>query len=143
MRTIKITFSKSVILILIFCIALCCSDEKRETRVLVFSKTTGFRHESIPSGIEAFRMLGKRHGIIIDTTENAANFNEENLRQYNAVVFLNTTGDVLSQEQQNDFERFIQAGGGFMGVHSATDTEYDWPWYGKLVGAYFDSHPNN
>lgn len=79
----------------------------------------------------------------MDTTENAANFNEENLRRYQAVVFLNTTGDVLNQEQQNDFERFIQAGGGFVGIHAATDTEYDWPWYGKLVGGYFTSHPNN
>lgn len=120
-----------------------CKDEKRELRILVFSKTTGFRHESIPAGIEAIRKLAAKHNILVDTTENSANFNEDNLKRYSAVVFLSTTGDVLNQEQQNDFERFIQAGGGFLGIHSASDTEYNWPWYGKLVGGYFDSHPNN
>lgn len=120
-----------------------CDNTKEEIRVLVFSKTSGFRHESIGSGIEALRKMGQKQGFIVDTTENASQFNEENLVRYKAVVFLNTTGDVFNQEQQNDFERFIQAGGGFVGIHAATDTEYDWPWYGKLVGAYFESHPNN
>ena len=119
------------------------SSAKRETRILVFSKTAGFRHESIGSGIEALRKLGQSHGFAVDTTENASQFNEENLQRYSAVVFFNTTGDVFNQEQQNDFERFIQAGGGYVGIHAATDTEYNWPWYGKLVGAYFESHPNN
>jgi cytochrome c len=73
----------------------------------------------------------------------AEDFNEENLKRYSAVVFLNTTGDVFNPAQQADFERYIQAGGGFVGIHSATDTEYDWPWFGKLVGGFFDGHPNN
>jgi len=120
-----------------------CSSPTEETRMLVFSKTTVFRHESIGSAIEAIRKLGDKHSFIVDTTENAEQFNEENLRRYKAVIFLSTTGDVLNQEQQNDFERFIQAGGGFVGIHAAADTEYDWPWYGKLVGAYFESHPND
>lgn len=120
-----------------------CSPSTQETRVLVFSKTTAFRHESIEQGIEAIRKLGEQRHFIVDTTENATQFNEENLRRYKAVIFLSTTGDVLNQEQQNDFERFIQAGGGFVGIHAAADTEYDWPWYGKLVGAYFESHPNS
>ncbi len=120
-----------------------CSKKKTDLRILVFSKTTVFRHESIPQGIAALKKLGEEHHIQVDTTENADNFNEENLKRYSAVVFLSTTGDVLSQEQQNDFERFIQAGGGYLGIHAAADTEYNWPWYGKLVGAYFASHPNN
>jgi cytochrome c len=125
-------------------VALSCSKKKKEdVRILVFSKTTVFRHESIPAGIAAIKKLAEKHHIIVDTTENASNFNEENLRKYSAVIFLSTTGDVLNQEQQNDFERFIQAGGGYLGIHAAADTEYDWPWYGKLVGAYFESHPNN
>jgi cytochrome c len=135
------------IVILLFSLGsllLSCSEKKDTgTRILVFSKTAGFRHESIPAGIVALRELARKENIEMDTTENAGSFNEENLRRYKAVVFLNTTGDVLNQEQQNDFERFIQAGGGYVGIHSATDTEYDWPWYGKLVGAYFTSHPNN
>ncbi len=120
-----------------------CKNTPEETRVLVFSKTTVFRHESIGKGIEALRKLGEKHHFVVDTTENATQFNEENLQRYKAVIFLSTTGDVLNQEQQNDLERFIQAGGGYVGIHAAADTEYDWPWYGNLVGAYFESHPNN
>lgn len=120
-----------------------CTQESREPRILVFSKTAAFRHESIEKGIEALKKMGERHHFLVDTTENADRFNEENLSRYSAVVFLSTTGDVLNQEQQNDFERFIQAGGGYVGIHAAADTEYDWPWYGKLVGAYFESHPMN
>ncbi len=120
-----------------------CAKEKENPRILVFTKTTGFRHESISKGIAFFKKMGEHQHIIVDTTENASNFYEENLRRYNAVVFLNTTGDVLNAEQQNNFERYIQAGGGYVGVHAATDTEYDWPWYGKLAGAYFESHPSN
>ena len=133
----------SLVTILLMFLALSCSQPKHEDRILVFTKTAGFRHESIGAGIEAIKAMAKKHNIAVDTTENAANFNEENLKRYNAVIFLSTTGDVLNQEQQNDFERFIQAGGGYLGIHAATDTEYDWPWYGKLAGAYFTSHPNN
>jgi len=133
----------SLAIIFMMFLALSCTKQKQEVRILVFSKTTVFRHESIGAGIEAIKALAAKHNILVDTTENAANFNEENLKNYKAVVFLSTTGDVLNQEQQNDFERFIQAGGGYLGIHAATDTEYDWPWYGKLVGAYFTSHPNN
>jgi cytochrome c len=132
-----------VLVFVLFGILWSCGDENEPTRVLVFSKTAAFRHESIPAGIEAIKKLGEHHHFIVDTTENASAFHEENLARYKLVVFLNTTGDVLNQEQQNDFERFMQAGGGFVGIHAATDTEYDWPWYGKLVGAYFQSHPND
>ncbi|MEZ4850728.1 MAG: ThuA domain-containing protein [Bacteroidia bacterium] len=120
-----------------------CSSPPEEIRVLVFSKTAGFRHNSIEAGIEAIQKLGTKYNFKVDTTENSARFNEKNLQNYLAVVFLNTTQDVLNQAQQNDFERFIQAGGGYVGVHAATDTEYDWPWYNKLAGAWFASHPSN
>ena len=113
-----------------------------QNRVLVFSKTAVFRHTSIGVGKNAIAKLGAENGFVVDTTENAAMFNEQNLRRYAAVVFLNTTGDVLDPLQQNAFERYIQAGGGYVGVHAATDTEYDWPWYGKLAGAYFKDHPS-
>ena len=120
-----------------------CGGPKEPAKVLVFSKTAGFRHESIAAGIEAIKKLGEKYNFTVDTTENSDRFNEENLRNYKVVVFLNTTGDVLNKQQQNDFERFIQAGGGYVGVHAAADTEYNWPWYGQLVGGYFESHPNN
>jgi cytochrome c len=115
----------------------------QDSRVLVFSKTAGFRHSSIGVGRAAIRKLGQENGFSVDTTEDAAAFTSRNLGQYRAVVFLNTTGDVLDAAQQDDFERYIQAGGGYVGIHSATDTEYDWPWYGRLAGAWFNGHPGN
>jgi len=111
------------------------------SRVLVFSLTKGFHHASIPSGIAAITELGASHGFAVDTTVNPAAFTDDNLRRYGAVVFMSTTGDVLDSAQQASFERYIERGGGYVGVHSATDTEYDWPWYGRLVGAYFKRHP--
>ena len=115
----------------------------QEPRVLVFSKTAGYRHSSIETGIAAVQKLGRENGFAVDATEDAGAFTERNLKRFRAVVFLNTTGDVLDARQQDAFERYIQAGGGWVGIHSATDTEYDWPWYGRLAGAYFESHPNN
>jgi type 1 glutamine amidotransferase len=109
--------------------------------VLVFSKTAGFRHDSIPAGIQAIRELGAANNFTVTATEDAAAFTTANLAQYEAVVFLNTTGDVLNDTQQAAFESYIRGGGGYVGVHAAADTEYDWPFYGNLVGAYFASHP--
>ncbi|GAA1197217.1 ThuA domain-containing protein [Streptomyces hebeiensis] len=114
---------------------------KTEKRVLVFSKTAGFRHDSISAGVAALKELGKTTGITVDATETAAQFTTNNLARYDAVVFLSTTGDVLDAEQQKAFENYVATGGGYMGVHAAADTEYDWAFYGGLVGAYFDSHP--
>ena len=115
----------------------------QESRVLVFSRTAGFRHTSIGPGLAAIRKLGQENAFAVDATEDASAFTSKNLGRYRAVVFLNTTGDVLDATQQDDFERYIQAGGGYVGIHAATDTEYDWPWYNRLAGAYFASHPNN
>jgi type 1 glutamine amidotransferase len=111
------------------------------TKVLVFSKTAGFRHDSIPAGIAAIRQLGSQNGFAVTATEDAAAFTTQNLAQYQAVVWLSTTGDVLNASQQTAFESYVAGGGGYVGVHAAADTEYDWPWYGGLVGAYFQSHP--
>ena len=110
-------------------------------RTLVFTRTTGFRHDSIPDAVAAVRSLGAEHGFGVDATEDPTVFDDAQLAGYAAVVFLLTTGDVLDEAQQAAFERYIRAGGGYVGVHSATDTEYDWPWYGGLVGAYFADHP--
>ncbi|MEY5032168.1 MAG: hypothetical protein RL354_1199 [Planctomycetota bacterium] len=110
-------------------------------RLLVFSKTAGFRHQSIPDGIKALReILGGRYEI--DASEDSAVFTADNLKRYRAVVFLSTTGDILNDEQQKAFEGYIRAGGGYAGVHAAADTEHTWPWYGDLVGAYFKTHPD-
>lgn len=115
--------------------------ESPQFRLLVFSKTSGFRHASIEPGQQALRKLGQQHGFSVEMTEDASAFSEKNLQRFAAVVFLNTTGDVLDDVQQQQFERYIESGGGYLGIHSATDTEYDWPWYGRLAGAYFAGHP--
>lgn len=111
-----------------------CMTSDEPPRVLVFTKAEGFRHGSIEAGIAALQVAGARAGYAVDTTAHAGAFTEPNLQRYRAVVFLNTSGDVLDYSQQADFERFVQAGGGFVGIHAAADTERDWPWYGRLVG---------
>jgi cytochrome c len=116
--------------------------KKAKPRLLVFSKTAGFRHDAIPVGKLAMLKLGAENGFDVDTTEDASVFNTKNLKRYKAVVFLSTTGNILNDEQQVAMESYIRKGGGFVGIHAATDTEYDWPWYNQLVGAYFLSHPN-
>lgn len=110
-------------------------------RVLVFSKTTGFRHDNIPSAIAAIKKMGEEHHFPVDATEDASVFTDENLRKYDLVCFASTTGDILDESQQKALEKFVDGGKGWMGIHSASDTEYDWPWYAELVGAYFKSHP--
>lgn len=135
---------KSILVsIAIVCLVLQSCTQKREgtPKVLVFSKTMGFNHASIPAGLAAISKLGAENGFAVDTTKNADMFTEDNLKQYSAIIFLSTTGNVLDHYQEAAFERYIQAGGGFVGVHAAADTEYDWGWYNKLVGAYFLSHP--
>lgn len=113
----------------------------RPNRVLVFTRTRGFRHASIPSAIEAVRRIASGEGLTVDATEDAGVFAEATLRRYRAVVFLLTTGDVLEGAQERALEDYVRDGGGWAGVHSAADTEYDWPFYVELVSAYFNRHP--
>ncbi|WP_430868790.1 ThuA domain-containing protein [Demequina aurantiaca] len=112
-----------------------------EFKALVFSKTAGYRHGSIPTAVAAIEQMGVDEGFEVDATEDAEAFTAANLEQYDVVVWVSTTGDVLNANQQAAFESYIQAGGGYAGVHAASDTEYDWEWYGDLVGAFFQGHP--
>ncbi|WP_433509296.1 ThuA domain-containing protein [Nonomuraea sp. CA-143628] len=110
-------------------------------KVLVFSKTAAFRHDSIPNGIQAIRDLGAANDFTVDATEDSNAFTTANLAQYKAVAFLSTTGDVLNDNQQAAFQTYVDGGGGYVGVHSAADTEYNWGYYGQLMGAWFNNHP--
>jgi type 1 glutamine amidotransferase len=110
-------------------------------RILVFTRTLGYRHASIPDGVHAIAQLCRSLRMDMDTTSDATRFTPAALQQYAAVVFLQTTGDVLDSLQQQAFRQYIESGGGYLGIHAAADCEYDWPWYGRLVGAYFKSHP--
>ena len=110
-------------------------------RVLLFSRTAGFRHDSIPAGTEALRQLAHAEGLLLTATEDPSDLNGGNLADCRAVVFLSTTGAVLTDDGRKALESFHSSGGGFLGIHSAAGTEYDWPYYGALLGARFRSHP--
>jgi type 1 glutamine amidotransferase len=124
-----------------FCYLIPALAIKPQPRILVFSKTTVYHHLAIPAGQKAIQKLGLENNFGVDTTTDASLFTEKNLKRYAAVVFLSTSGNMLDTVQQAEFERYIQAGGGYMGIHGASAGEYDWHWYGKLVGAIFTKHP--
>ena len=109
--------------------------------ILVFSRTKGYRHASIGAGKRAIMAMGAANKFKVDTTEDAAQFALANLKKYKTVVFLSTTGNVLDSLQQIAFQQYIRQGGSYVGIHAAADTEYDWPWYNQLCGAWFLSHP--
>lgn len=110
-------------------------------RVLVYSRTAGYRHDSIPDGIRALQSLGSAHGFKVDATEDPLWFTDDVLARYAVVVFLSTTGTVLDEAGRRAMEGRIESGGGFVGIHAAADTEYDWPWFRDVIGAHFSCHP--
>ncbi|MGW7263867.1 ThuA domain-containing protein [Streptomyces sp. NPDC054842] len=109
-------------------------------RVLVYTRTTDYRHDSIPDAVTAVRELGGAHGFGVDATEDPAAF-EGPLDAYAAVVFLSTSGEVLTPRGREELRAHVESGGGFAGVHAAACTEYGWPYYGELLGTWFDRHP--
>jgi uncharacterized protein len=113
----------------------------KKPAVLIFSKTNGYHHACIPVGITAIQKLGDEHGFSVDSTTDSLQFSKKNLKKYAAIIFLCPTGEVLGTKEEEAFKEYIQHGGGFVGIHSATDCEYHWPWYNQLVGAWFKSHP--
>ena len=113
----------------------------QESQVLVFSKTEGYHHKSIPTGTATIKDLGDLNNFKVTESDDAGQFTENNLKKYQLIIFLSTTGNVLDEGQQKAFEDYINKGGNYFGIHAATDTEFDWKWYGDLVGAYFLSHP--
>ena len=121
---------------------LAANDSSARFRVLIFSKTAAFAHDSIPAGIAAIKLLGTQNHWQVDSTTDDTMFRDDILSHYQAVIFLSTTGDVLNDTEQAAFQRYIEAGNGYVGIHSATDTEYGWAWYGQLTGAYFRNHPD-
>jgi len=147
----QITFLSKTLAVLLLVVS--CGEKQKSTTndedpeaisasaILVFTKTAGYRHASIEKGVAVLTELGGAHQFTVTQTENAGDFSLGNLQRFDLVIFLSTTLDVLDTEQERAFKSYINQGGSFMGIHAAADTEYDWPWYGKLVGAYFKSHP--
>jgi len=117
------------------------ADAQGQFKALIFSKTQGFRHQSIPNAVKALKDLADTHVFSVYTTEDATIFNDKSLADYDVIVMASTTGDILSDDQKDAFMRFVQSGKGVVGIHSATDTEYNWGWYAKLIGGQFKSHP--
>ncbi|AWB68925.1 ThuA domain-containing protein [Saccharobesus litoralis] len=117
------------------------ADVIQGKRVLLFTKTSKVRHKSINSAVQAFKQMAAKHAFVVDTTQQASDFNPQNLNTYDAVVFISTTGVLLNQQQRQAFKQYIQQGGGFMGIHGSSWCELDWPWFVKLVGGTFASHP--
>ncbi|MGW1846985.1 ThuA domain-containing protein [Streptomyces sp. NPDC001966] len=115
-------------------------------RVLVYSEVTNFRHDSIPAGIDAIKKLGAENGFEVEATDDSAVFNDTDLARFQAVVFNNTNstpekGDLLNAAERTALQKYIRAGGGWVGLHAASASERDWSWYEGLVGAIFDKHP--
>ena len=140
----KSIFNPIIVLIGIFLFSFSDISKKNENdtlNVLVFSKTQGYRHENIEIGIASFRTLAANKSWKMTTTEDATYFNDKFLSKIDVVVFFNTTGDILSSSEEIALEGFIKSGGGFLGIHAAADTEYDWPFYQELIAAHFASHP--
>jgi type 1 glutamine amidotransferase len=116
-------------------------SQEKEPTILVFSKTTGFRHKSISAGINYFINLKKETNWKIDFSEDANDFSKENLTNYNVVIFLNTTGNLFDEDQKKAFKKYINNGNGFLGIHAASNTEEQWTWFTNMVGATFKNHP--
>lgn len=127
--------------LIIFLLLSVSAMAQQSPRILVFSKTNGYHHASIPDGIAALQRLGAANGFTVDTTTNTAMFNNDTLKQYAALVFLSPSGDLFNNQEKAAFQTFIRSGKGFAGIHAASTPEKQWPWYGQLVGAVFNGHP--
>jgi len=110
-------------------------------KVLIFCKTNGYHHASIAAGTVAIKKLGEENGFDVDVTEDSTQFRYKHLKKYSALIFLSPTGKVFGPDEEKALQQYIHHGGGFLGIHAATDCEYNWQWYGDLVGGYFKSHP--
>ena len=135
---------KSLLVFILFIVfSLTLTAQLKNKHVLIFTKNgKGYVHENIPASIAALQKLGVENGFTTDTTTKSALFNDNNLKKYDAIIFSNTNNDVFDTEEQRvAFMRYIQAGGGFMGIHSASGTERNWKWFKLMLGATFLRHP--
>lgn len=123
-------------------LALCCSVlSAQQFKVLLVTETAGWQHESTFDAIPAVKKLAQRHEFRVDLKQKAMRLTEDQLMSYDVLLMINTTGDVFNDAEQALIEKFIQSGKGWVGVHAASDTEYDWKWYTEMVGHMFKIHP--
>ncbi len=138
MNTIK---TIKVALIVAISLSFSMTYDQDQFRALLFTKTAGYHHESINAGVDALKVMSEKHFFKVDWHEDATRFSDKSLENYDVIIFLNTSDDILNDEQQSAMERFIRSGKGFVGLHAAADTEYDWEWYTKMIGMMFKIHP--
>ncbi|MBK0383911.1 ThuA domain-containing protein [Pedobacter sp. SD-b] len=117
------------------------AQAKKQFNALLITKTAGWHHESINDGVSAIKALGEKNFFNVTWNQDGVPITEKYLQNFQVVIFLNTTGDIFNADEQKAIEKFIQSGKGYVGIHSASDTEYDWAWYTKLVGRMFHIHP--
>jgi type 1 glutamine amidotransferase len=117
------------------------AQAKKQFNALLVTKTAGWHHESINDGVTAIKALAEKNFFDVTWNQDGVPITEKYLQNFQVIIFLNTTGDIFNDEEQRAIEKFIQSGKGFVGIHSASDTEYKWPWYTKLVGRMFHIHP--
>jgi type 1 glutamine amidotransferase len=132
-------FTLLILLVSLFNVTV--SAQQKQFKALLVTTTRGWHHESIHSGVLALQQLGVKNFFDVVLWEDPNGFTDQYLSQFQVVIFLNTTGDIFDSTQQKVMERFIRSGKGYVGIHSASDTEYDWDWYTKLVGRMFKIHP--
>lgn len=114
----------------------------QQFKALIFSKTQGFRHQSVPEGVVALKKLASKHRFEVYATEDATVFTKESLAQYDVIIMMSTTGNIFDDAQKEAFQDFVRSGKGVVGIHSAADTEYGWEWYNKMIGGQFNHHPH-
>lgn len=129
------------VMILVSCASVFAQQAEPQKEVLVFYKTEGFHHKSVDTAVKTIQKLGAENDFNVSSTKNTSIFLKEDIRNYDVVVFANTSGNVFNIEEQKAFRNYIENGGGFFGIHSAADTEGDWPFFVELVGGFFENHP--
>lgn len=134
--------TRFIVALLFIQLTLCSTvTAQKQFKALLVTTTRGWHHESLHAGVLALKEMGIKNFFDVVLFENPNGFTDKYVQDFQVIIFLNTTGDIFDSAQQKVMERFIQSGKGFVGIHSASDTEYDWDWYNKLVGRMFYIHP--
>ena len=134
-------FKKLICFVLVILSLEVVYSQQSNPNILVFSKTEAFRHKSIPAGIKFMTELADKNNWNITFSEDSNEFEDENLKQYNVLVFLNTTGDIFNDNQKKALKTYMANGNGFVGIHAASNTEMEWSWFTEMIGATFRDHP--
>jgi type 1 glutamine amidotransferase len=137
-----------VILALLLVLGACRKKPERpnplpltKNKVLLYTETAGYRHESISAGTEMFKENAEKWNLEIQEAATSDAFTVDNLKQYRIIVFMSTTGDLFTPQEEAALQAYVKGGGAILGIHAASDAEYDWPWYGQMLGGWFIDHP--